>query len=53
MSSEYVEIKYISYTTVLWFSKKFILLFVPESFITIILSYPFSKLRFSPANFPS
>ena len=48
MSSEYVEIKYISYTTVLRFSKKFILLFVPESFSTIILSYPFSKLLFSP-----
>ena len=48
MSSEYVEIKYISYTTVLWFSKKFILLFVPESFGMIILSYPFSKVLFSP-----
>ena len=48
MSSEYVEIKYISYTTVLWFSKKFILLFVPESFSMIILSYPFSKVLFSP-----
>ena len=36
MSSEYVEIKYISYTTVLWFSEKFIPL-VPE-IILIILS---------------
>ena len=48
MSSEYAEIKYISYTTVLWFSEKFIPLFVPESFSMIILSYPFSKVLFSP-----
>ena len=51
MSSEYVEIKYISCTTVLiqyWFSWKFIQLFVPENFSMIILSYPFSKLLFSP-----